>query len=168
MASYADPAAMMVRYDVRTLGDIVSDDGIRRSSTDLLTDANLLAALADASGEIEAALLQGRRYSAIDLSGLTGNTQAYLIRLTCTIAWGLLYERRPSYQSDLRDDALDRAEEALEKLRRGEHIFNLDENKDAGLPEISGPTTVELDRLNLITTQARGHYFPARHRPDNR
>lgn len=168
MASYAAPAQMLERHDARTLGDLVADDGVRRTSTQLLTDANLQAALDDASGAIEASLLQGKRYSTVDLTALTGNSQKYLIRLTCAIAFGLLYERRPAYQSDARDDAMNRAEEALEKLRRGEHIFNLDDAKDAGMPSITGPTTVELDRLNLMTTQARGKFYPRRNRPDNR
>lgn len=169
MAAYATPTDLLARKDARTLGDLVTDVSERVSPEDLLTDTKLQAALDDASGEIDAALLQGKRYSVADLTALNGNSQKYLIRLTCDIAWGLLCERR-SYGVDdeRRQAAFKSRREALERLRKGEHVFDLEAVKEAGLPSITGPTRIERTALNLISNRARGRFYPTEFLPDDR
>ena len=165
MASYASPADILKRYDARTLGDLVSDTGLRVDSTALLADENLQAALDDASGEIEVALIQGRRYKVSDLTALTGNSKNYLKRIVSQIAFGLLWERRPWSDEDQRQEAMVGARKALERLRRGEHVFELDAPQDAGLPSVSEPTISSYRTIGLTVDEARRGYYPARRFP---
>lgn len=166
MAAYATPAQLMQRYDVRVLGDLASDNGVRVDQPGLVSNTNIQAALDDASGEIEAALLQGERYTTSDLSSLTGNSAKYLVRLTCKIAFGLLWERRPwSDDDDRREQAMDQARKALDQLRKGEHVFDVAAVKDAGLPAQRTPSVTTITNLNLGVDRMRGHYYPRRHFP---
>jgi phage gp36-like protein len=162
MASYATPADMLARYDVRHLGDLVSDSGQRIGSAEVLSHTNLQTALDDAAGEIEAALMQGQRYSADDLTNLTGNSKQYLIRLNCAVAISLLWQRRPWSDDDKREDAIEKAREALDKLRKGITVLNVEAAKDAGLPAIRTPSLSRINRQNLVVDRARAGYYPTR------
>jgi len=163
--AYASPSDMQKRYDVRTLGELASDTGVRVQPSDFADNAILLAALEDASGEIEASLLQGRRYTAAQLADLTGNSLAMLKRITCEIAYGLLFERRSYVDDDRRTAAMERARQTLTRLRKGEIVFDVDDVKDAGLPSIEGPSRVTIQNLNLTVDEARRGYYPARRLP---
>lgn len=167
MASYATPADLVARFDVRVIGDLSADDGKRLHPSEVTTNANVLTALSDASGEIDAALLQGRRYSKADLEALTGESLSYLKRVCCQVAYWFLWERRTWLEDDRYDQAKDRGRKALERLRRGEHIFDVDAAKDAGLPEITGPTRVQFRDQNLLRDVAIAVY-PARRLPNGR
>ena len=169
MAAYASISQLVERFDARTLGDLVSDDGTRVVEGLLSSNAKLTAALEDASGQIEAALLMGGRYATSDLTGLTGNSAKYLIRLTCEIAFAMLWERRPYADDQRRAKALEKAEEHLEMLRKGSHIFDVSAVKTAGVPSVSGPTTVELIALNFLRDKTQ-HFYPTRagRLPDSR
>lgn len=165
--AYATAAQLLARFDARTIGDLVADDGNRVSVQSLLTPHdNITAALDDASGEIDAALLQGKRYTSAELTALTGNSAAYLVRITCQIAFWLLWERRPSLDEESYEAAKDRARKALERLRRGEHVFDVDGAKEAGLPEQHTPTISTISRLNLTVEEARKGFYPARRLPE--
>lgn len=166
MAAFATNTELLQYFDARVVGDLVGDSGVRVSSGSLATDPNVTAALTAASGQISAAVMQGQRYSAADLAGLTGNSQGYLKYLTCVIAFAILWERRPWCED--REKANEKANEALEMLRTGKHVFDIEAKKDAGLPTIDGPSRVELKNLNLIVDRARGHFYPARVTPNNR
>jgi len=163
--SYADVSDLLKRYDARTIGNLAGDEGVRISVDDLPTDANVLAALEDASGEIDAALLQGKRYTTDELSSLTGNSLAYLKRITCKIAFWLLWERRPWLEDDVKESAREDARKAIDRLRRGENVFDLDPQIEAGLPEQHTPTVTTIERLNLTVDAARGHFYPQRRLP---
>ena len=165
--AYATPAQFLERYDERLLGDLVSDDNSQVSPSALLTDSNLQAALDDASGDIDAALITGQRYTTDDLDGLTGNSQKHLIRITCDIAFVLLLTRRGSMDPETRRSHMAVAEDHLERLRKGLNIFNLDDQKDAGVVETAGPTRVDLTNLNLMRDRTR-NYYPVRQLPFNR
>lgn len=166
--AYASASDLIARKDARTLGDLVSDDNLRAEQVDLATNTVLLAALDDASGEVDAALMQGKRYSAADLADLTGNSLAYLKRITCDIAFALLWNRRGYTGSDAQQAAIEDSRKALERLRKGENVFNLEAQKDAGLPAITGATRVQRQQLNLIAGKARGHFYPHETLPNNR
>ena len=163
--AYASPDDLKKRYDVRTLGDLAGDIGVRVQPSDFADNAILLAALEDASGEVDSCLLQGRRYTAAQLAALTGNSLAMLKRITCEIAYGLLWERRSYVDDDRRMAAMDRARQTLNRLRKGEIVFDIDDVKDAGLPSIEGPSRVEIQRLNLTVDEARRGYYPRRRLP---
>jgi hypothetical protein len=144
----------------------VSDGGIEADETDLLdngTDAGLRvqAALDSAAGMIEASTLRGGRYSVDDLAGLTGNSAAFLKLIECEIAMAILFARKPLYQVDDYKAALELQDMYLSQLRKGETIFNIEANAEAGTPSYSSPSVVEVQQLGLIRDVARP-YYPAR------
>ena len=158
-------ASDLINYkDARHLGDLCSDNDTRVTSGSLSTDAKISAALDAASGEVEAAVLQGKRYTAADLTGLTGNSAAYLKKLTCDIAFWILWDRKPAYRPDehSRQQAIEQAANALKMLRTGEHIFNVTAVKEAGVPDMDFPSAVELEQNNFLVDACRPRYFPAR------
>jgi phage gp36-like protein len=166
--SYATPANMQARYDARLLGDLVTDSGTAASASAQLTDANLQAALDDASGAIDAALLNGQRYSATDLSGLTGNSQKHLIRMTCDIAIVYLVDRRAYHKmNETLERIMVRAQGFLKQLKDGDNIFDVPAQIAASVPVTTGPTTQTLVNLNSIRRQTR-NYYPTEILPGNR
>lgn len=163
MAAFATPADLLLRYDVRTLGDICSDDGIRVSETNLLTDQKVTTALDSATGQIMAAVLRGERYTAADLATMTSESRDYLKDLTCRIAFWLLWQRKPYPDDQNRMEAKKNADEALELLRTGQHIFDIAETIEAGKPDVETVTRTEIaDYWNLFVDRARGRYYPSR------
>ena len=165
MAAYATVTQFLDRYDQRDVGALVSDNDLEVSRDDLLNDIDLRsplqAALDDASGEIEAALLVGGQYSVSDLTGLTGNSAAYLTRITCDIAMASLFDRRPLQDLEKSNLLHERSEKYLDRLRKGENVLNVTTAIEAGTASITGPDVSRYDRLNLIPERAR-HYFPSR------
>lgn len=158
MASYATPADLRSRHDVRVIGDLASDDGRRVHANDIDTNANVLTALADASGAMDAALLQGKRYSKADMEALTGESLSYRKRICCTIAYWYLFERRTWTDDERYETAKDRGRKALELLRQGQHVFDIESTKEAGLPSITGPTRVQFRDQNLLRDVAWAVY----------
>lgn len=170
--SYASVADLLQRYDFRDIGGLVSDDNREASPVDLATvgtpgNSIAQACLDDASGDIEAALFSSGRYTELDLTSLTGNSLSYLKRITCDIAMALIYARRPLYDPDKYKMAMETAESHLERLRKGENVFNLQPQIDAGTPDIDGPSTMDFQNLNLIRDRVR-NFFPGRRLPNNR
>jgi phage gp36-like protein len=159
MAAYAEPSDLLARHDNTVVAELCSEDEHAVPAEDLATDTNLLAALEDASGEVESACLIGKRYSVEDLEGLTGNSLAKLKRITCTIAMANLLERRPVVHVQEAEKLLERAEKYLEQLRTGQRIFNLEDQVDTQLPTVDGPTSVDCARINLLPDRMP-RYFP--------
>ncbi len=165
--SYAAASDLLARYDARTVGNLCSDNGVTVSIAALASDTKLQAALDDASGEIEAALLQGDRYETTDLSALTGNSLAYLKRICCTIAMARLWERRPYLDDEGAEKAINAARAALDRLRKGENIFNVAAVVEAGKPDIVTPSVTSIASLDLVVDRARVNngYYPQRRLP---
>lgn len=158
MAAYATPDDLAARFDRRSLEDLASDAGV--PVVDLSTDPQILAALEDAAGLIEAACLVAGLYTADDLAGLAANARALLKRLNCELAMVLLLARRPEkYGGDYYRAMREATEEYLDRLRKGERLFGLAPQIDAGMPAVDGPSAVDLQNLNLITARVR-NYFP--------
>jgi len=159
----ASPQDMIDRYDVRTLGDLVSDS-TRTTEINLSSDEKMLTALESATGELIAACFKGKRYSFEDLNGLTESSGAYLRDLICRIAFWKLWQRKP--WSDRYEQARAAAEkssnEALEMLRSGQQVFDVEATKDAGVIEATAVSLVEVQRYNLIVDAARGRFYPPR------
>ena len=65
---YCTRMQMLERFDARSVGQLVNDLGVEVDPNTLLMDPVLLNHLQSASGKIEAALLQGNRYSTSDLA----------------------------------------------------------------------------------------------------
>ena len=157
MASYAAVSDLISRKRVTTLNDLATDDGARTGRVELATNPVLIAALADASGAVDSALLVGKLYTAEQLEGLTGNALAHLKRITCDIAFCYLLERNP-IDPDEAERYRKLATGHIERLQSGENVFGLAANIGAGLPTITGPTTVDYSRMNLIPDRTRNYY----------
>jgi phage gp36-like protein len=151
--AYATPAQFLVRYDARRLGQLVRDDGTKATPAELLSDDNLAAVLDDASGMIDAAVLRGGRYESSDLTDLTGQSEAYLVRLCCDLAYGLLVERRGFSQGEAQVSAggYTRALQTLDQLAEGQRVFNVDKAIQAGKPR----RAVIDKKLQLISSTRR-------------
>lgn len=166
--AYAAASDLIARKDSRVLGDLVSDDDTRVAEGSLAANTYVTAALDDASGDIDAALLVGNRYTAADLSGLTGNSLALLKRITCEIAMFHLLGRRPEINADTWEHYAKVRENLLEPLRRGDAVFgDIEASRNAGAPDVDGPSTDDYNDLNLIRDRVTG-YFPRRRNPGNR
>lgn len=166
MASYATPADLLKRYDARDIGDLASDTGTQVSAGSIPTDPNVLAALADASGDIDSALMAGNRYTSADLTSLAGNTASKLIRLTCDIAMGYLLARRPGFDMDRLKQFREQNHFMLERLRKGENVFDLAPQKEAGVIDHATPSAVDTSKLQLMRDRTK-NYYPARRFPTN-
>lgn len=132
--SYATPADLKLRYDARRLGDLVKDDNTRATAGDLDSNLNVQAALDDAQGMVDAAVLAGARYSTVDLAALTGTNKAFLLRINCDLAYGFLILRRGFTDSEMSKLAPGYAQavKTLELLRTGERVFDIEANIEAG------------------------------------
>ena len=160
--AYATPEDMIARKSVTTLGQLCSDSGTSVAAIDLETDPYLQAALDSASGAIDAALMQAGRYTVADLAGLTGNSLAYLVHLTCEIAMAYLFARKPTYAVTEYEASLKLQSVYLDQLRRGENVFNLPAQIDAGTPKFDQPSVASIERLGLLRDRTL-NYYPVRH-----
>lgn len=158
--AYAVPQDLVSYYDASVVADLASDTEMPES--DLNSSRIVLKLLAFASGRINSAASVAARYSAEDLALLTGDDKEVLTELCCTLAMGKLLGRRPGSQhAEAYQEHIEAAEEFLDRLRKGERVFAFEENVEAGLPLVDGPTTVDYTRLNLIPDRIR-HYYPSR------
>lgn len=159
--AYADALDLTSRFDERVIKDLLSDEGVPVES--LGGNRKLAAALDDASGRVDSALMVAQQYTTDDLEGLTGNSLALLKRIVCEVAMAYLMGRRPEVFGGDHYEAMQRAaEDFLERLRRGERVFpSVADNVAAGLPSVDGMTAVQYDRLNLIPDRTR-RFYPSR------
>lgn len=158
MSAFADPADMTDRFDAQTIADLLSDDGVPVAN--LSGNSKLAVLLADASGAVLAACAGAKLYAEDDLLALTGNSRALLKRIVCDLTMGFLIQRRPEkYGQEAVASARESAELYLDRLRKGDRVFDRAANVEAGLPTTDGPTSIDLQRLNLITARTK-NYFP--------
>lgn len=139
--AHATVSDLLARYDLRRIGDLVLDTDQRATAEELTGNGTagvvLQTALSDASGMINSAILAGERYTLADLSTMTTDSKAYLTRLCCDIAYGLLISRRGYGGADL-DAMTSRAKEseaALEQFRNGDRVFEIEKNQEASTPQ---------------------------------
>lgn len=173
--SYCTNAKFVQFYDIRTIGDWISDDGKRVTPAILLdittTPGKLLASLLQkASGMVESACLIGNRYSATDLANLTtaadrlaslsSNSDILLQGLVADLAVWIMWSRRPNRDAQMPLQS-QLALGTLEELRQGTRIFGLQEAMDAGLPEDPVETPPDVVNRNMATYQMN-RYFGVR------
>ncbi|MCC7334445.1 MAG: DUF1320 family protein [Pirellulaceae bacterium] len=160
MAAYATGDELVQRYDVDQLGDLATDDREELDRVAVPTHPNILAALLDASGEIDVSLLSGGRYQPSQLTTLTGNTRNHLIRITCAIAMSLMCERRPDrINLDMAESYRKTAKGHLEQLRRGDNVFGIPEVIDSGSIDVVTVESVSIENLNLLPARMP-RFFP--------
>lgn len=164
MTAYATAADLIARHDTNLVGELIRDDHEPATRTEILASSVLSTLLVDASGQVEAAMLSGNRYSPERLSDLEGNSQGLLKKIVCMIALAELLNRRPGRHVEIAKMYDDQGRAYLEDLRTGKNLFNLtdtDANKEAANPSTHGPSVVEYERLNLLPDQMTRH-FPNR------
>ena len=137
---YMSELQYLARADVRTVAQLVSDTGFAVGSPvpdpqGLVGNANLIAALTDASGELEAVCLIGARYHQIDLAQIAAATgtgaQGKMFRVLTRMTTMLLWERR--MDKSVPQDLAKQVAEDKERLRNGEEIFGSVSHEQAGL-----------------------------------
>ncbi len=153
-------AEFLKRADPRVVGDLCSqsDDEGRIPADQLPTNAVLLAALLDAQGIVEAAVMRGARYQPADLAALTGAGQTYLFRLLRGLTMLLLYQARDETNVPER---YAKVMEEVERLADGGLVFGLNEAQQAGLMSHHQETQADVCRQNLLTGMAK-RFFPVR------
>jgi hypothetical protein len=169
LTPYCTLAQFFAKYDVRTVGDLMSDTGTRLTPT-VLNDpvtSPVLIMLTEASGWVEAAALKSERYSVLDLQTIinqplvptvppsyeASNSAEMLAGLVAGIAMFFIWDRRPERMS--KAELPMRAQMALdmlEQLKEGSRIFSLQETAKAGVP---APVYVPFCRTYTPTKRAR-------------
>ncbi|WP_321377114.1 hypothetical protein [Trichococcus shcherbakoviae] len=160
--AYAIPSDMAARYDLNTISDLLSDSG--EPVANITDNSILLAILESSSGRVDAALLVSDNYTTAELASLTGNSLALLKDIVCDLGMARLMRRRPEKLGDEAVAAVSKdAEEYLDRLRRGDRLFDIPAHREAGLPEVTGPTAMDYRNLNLIPDRTH-NFYPARSR----
>ena len=159
MTAFADAAALIDRFDERTVRDLLSDTDIPAPEADLSTNARLTVILNAASGAILAAALAGNNYTEAELNALTGISAAWITDITCQLAFCRLARRRPQrFELEYLKSLEEPVNETLDQLRHGKRVLPIDSHLSASLPTIDGPTAVDYERMNLISSRTRNFY----------
>ena len=157
--AYATYEDLEARYDVRPILDLVSDTGT--PAVDAESSTRVTMALSTASGRINAACLNGKQYRVEDLAALTGDDLELLKDICCTLAMGILCRRRQELMKQYQT-FISEADQFLARIRKGEHVFNIETNKAAGLPSAEGFTYVDYENEQGWRERYDGGYFPKR------
>jgi len=158
--SYATIAQLTTRYDVRKIGELISDTGSAVVPSDVLSNSIVQAALDDASARVLQFALIGQRYSEDDLNLLATNNDSALVRITCDLAMAFIVQRRlldintyPQVKEGLAD---------LERLRNGEMMFNVARDVAVGTATTGFPSVVQQSQTNSVTYEAQALFGPPR------
>lgn len=152
---------MIDRYDSRMLARLCFDDDAKHGQGELYESNILSAALADAYGELKAAVSVAGMYDMEQLDRLTDESLALAKRVVCELALSFLYSRRGGEARETVKELRDSAEEYLDRLRKGERLFSIresDEKEKAGRPSLVEPTVLQLVNLNGVTQRARTYF----------
>lgn len=156
---YCSGADFLLWYDIRTVKECLSDDDLATPISDgaVPTNPKLVAILQGASGKLEAAVMMGGKYTPTDLATLTGNSLSWMKSIVADLAAPKVLGRRftefPDFQKRLEE-----AEGVLVALSKGELIFGLQENVDAGILDSYVETPTDVEEREMITYQARQYF----------
>ncbi|MAI41372.1 MAG: hypothetical protein CMP95_02825 [Gammaproteobacteria bacterium] len=156
--AYATGDDLALRYDIDWVGDLATDNRESLSRGAVASHPAVQVALDGASGQVQAALIQGGQYSVDDLATLTGVNKAYLADLVCGLAIIRLWERRSEAVPDNAETIQAKWWGLIEKLEKGGNIFDLPAQIDATIVDHTGPTAVQLQNRNDMTV--RNKLFP--------
>ncbi len=157
--AYAAPSDLFLRYDIRTIADLVSDTGSRLggspnpNAATVAASPRLLTLLLVNSGRVEASCVKGQRYLPTDLQALTGVSKQYLVQIVCALTMGDLFRARPDIGKP--DETYQEACESLKALADGEQIFAFVETEAAGVMENQVNTPGDVENRFLTTVQMR-------------
>lgn len=166
--AYCTVAQFTANYDSRRVCSLLSDSGSPVTVNDLDTNAVLIQLLEEASEEVAAAALVGKRYTTAQLTALgSSTTSGFLLRrLVSDITFALVVSRRGQGAADI-ERLCPRHREALRQLdllRSGIEIFpGIDDtHAEAGLPaSVNLLSTTNPNRRDTLTTQARRLFPPS-------
>ncbi len=140
----------IARVDYTAVSMLASDD---ESPVSPATSPRVLAALRDASGDVEAAALLGERYDADDLALILAtdtNARGKIYRIVSDLAWVYLWEGRPNKDS-AEPPSLRRTLFYLDQLAAGTRIFGFHETVEAGRMESFVETAKDVeDRRGVV------------------
>lgn len=164
VSSLCSVAEFLKRVDRQAVATLASDvKGTPVPDNMLATNPNIIAALMDASGVLEAAVATGAKYSAADLQLMAATVcvaQGMMFRIVTDLAWQFLFERRPNMNAAM-PPSMNRSLTWLDELAEGKKIFLFAEVRDATFMtgEIASKETVT-DRDGSVSQAAA--YFGRR------
>ena len=159
---YCSAEDFLTRYDFRPISQLMNDGNSNAVTRAMLLDSStteggrLNTILMECSGEVEASVLIGRKYSPSDLQALTGASAAYLRRIVSDLAIGRCYERRPGQNPWAL--ATQTARQLLNAIASGEQIFGTQEAADAGIIETNRDTPQRVYNRHGMVVQAEGYF----------
>ncbi len=166
--SYATPSDLLIRYDWRSVGQLVSDNGIAVSSSAAVALSPILTPmLQQAAGMVEAACTRAGNYvinptatpPINDLAVLNNNSKQVLVGLVCDLAMWLIWLRRPRMTaSDQPPAQCKMALEMLDSLASGERIFGILEHQAAGAMNLTIDTPADVEHRHGVVVQARRYF----------
>lgn len=122
------------RIDRQAVATLASDvKGVPVPDNMLATDPNVLAALIDATGLFESAVMMGAKYYAADLALMAATTcaaQGMMFRIITDLAFQFLFERRPNMNAAM-PPSMNRTLEWMDMLAEGKRIFAFAEVQNA-------------------------------------
>ncbi len=123
---YAEISDLQNRYDQRLIAQASSDD-----NSGSLASGVVNAALADASYEFNAAVLQGSIYQISDVLALQSTGDTMVTRVVCDIAMRNLFARRGRGTPDYIQKNIERSDKFIEAIRTGKRVLNVPKNRAA-------------------------------------
>ncbi|MBX6313096.1 MAG: DUF1320 family protein, partial [Isosphaeraceae bacterium] len=160
--SYLPADRFLDRVDAARVGQLVSDNRIAVTPGALLTHPKVLAALQDASGDLERACTAGRRYLPAELAAIAladgTPAQGYLFRLLTALALHYLVLRRGGPPDEQVQHEYERAQQEIDRLKNGELVFPFEETQGAGLPQTNVYTDADYRALRLLSVQFERYY----------
>jgi len=167
-ASYATVADFLRRYDARSIGDLVADDGLRVAADSLPGNDIIEALLSQASGRLEAACIMGERYSPADLAALVAagkNGSEFLIGLVCSLTIETVYRRRPTPEMQEFPETAE-ADRMLNALASGKMVLGFTEAMTAGHLDSEMETAAIVEARKMPTTRAENLFGRRNNRMD--
>lgn len=155
---YATGDDLVAYFDAKTIGMMLLDNGTSVAASSVATHPSIDRFLRLASGAVNSALMASKRYSADDLTGLTGESEELLKQITCDIAMYHIARRRMDVQPE-RTEALRKiAEGHLERIRKGELILEVDAVMEAGIIDHAVLTQAEMQQGVQLVRHRVGYY----------
>jgi len=170
---YATSDDLAARFDVRRIGDLLSDDDTRVAAGSFSSNANLYTALTDATQQINSAIRKGNRYTRAEIYALytSTNTQdnyarQLLTKWCCVLAFAYLVARRGYNHSEIMSQVpfYGEAKEFLDQLASGERILDTSAAADAGRTTY----TAQFSSNNNMLTDAASRLLGPRANPNPR
>lgn len=155
---YATGDDLVDYFDAKTIGMMLLDNGTSVAASSVATHPSIDRFLRLASGSVNSALMASKRYSADDLTGLTGESEELLKQITCDIAMYHIARRRMDIQPERTESLRKIAEGHLERLRKGELILEVDAVKEAGIIDHAVLTQAEMQQGVQLVRHRVGYY----------